>query len=187
MAEAPTLARGASMGTMMAPADPSKPPGRVRHMFKKLDKDNSGILSKEELIKGFEHEFQGLSDRVKAGLEQAYEEHASGEEDNRGLSIKVFGRFYCEMLFLHFDVRPAPTPLLAPAQPTLPPISASQADNSRTLELNEFQNALAHLIKPNADGTRTIPTIPYPPEYQGDNGQVHLPFKWFLRFFYSMD
>ena len=49
---------------------------------------------------------------------------------------QVFSRFYAEVLFKHFDV-----------------------DNSGTLQLAEVEEALKHLVKPNADGTKTMPPV----------------------------
>ena len=80
------------------------------------------------------------------------------------LNKKVFARFYAEVLFRHFD-----------------------ADNSDTLELAEMQKALGHLVKPNADGSKTLPVIAYPPEYTDAKGEVHLPVKWFWATFMSME
>ena len=53
-----SLTRQASIGELKKEANHSMPPGRVRALFKKLDKDGSGGLSLEELKTGFAKEFK---------------------------------------------------------------------------------------------------------------------------------
>lgn len=52
---------GAVVATLVAPANRSLPPARVRHMFRVLDADGNGALSLDELLTGFEKEFGSLS------------------------------------------------------------------------------------------------------------------------------
>eukprot|EP00316_Scyphosphaera_apsteinii_P022610 CAMPEP_0119308312 /NCGR_PEP_ID=MMETSP1333-20130426/9977_1 /TAXON_ID=418940 /ORGANISM="Scyphosphaera apsteinii, Strain RCC1455" /LENGTH=166 /DNA_ID=CAMNT_0007312055 /DNA_START=26 /DNA_END=526 /DNA_ORIENTATION=+ len=148
-------------------ANHKQPPGRVRHAFKKMDKDQSGGVSYQELLDGLCKDFKvnEFATHVKEKMEKAFNEHAA--EDDSGtkvLSAKVFSRFYCEVLFAHYDV-----------------------DNSGTLQLAEVQKALAHLVKPNANGVQVPPTVAYPPEFTGSDGEVHLPIQWFWPFFSAME
>ena len=61
------------------------------------------------------------------------------------------------------------------------------ADKNGTLELAEFQNALKHMVKPNAEGEVVMPIIAYPPDLKDDKGEVHLPLPWFWGNFSAMD
>jgi len=165
MAEAPVLARQASAGTMQAPANPSMPPGRVRHLYKTMDKDCNGGLSLDELKKGFAKDLGSeLAPHVLACIEALFEAHAEDPGDGtKVITTKQFSRFYCEVLFAHFD-----------------------KDQSGTLELDEFQAALGFLVKPDADGTKCLPVVPYPPEFTKESGEVNLPKGWFWQFFKAM-
>ena len=49
MAEAPVAVAVAAPVEGAAPVDRSKPPGRVRHMYKQLDANSDGSLTKAEL------------------------------------------------------------------------------------------------------------------------------------------
>ena len=145
------------------PANTKMPPGRVRHMFKKLDKDGSGGLTMEELLVGFAKEFNvtSLAPHVKAKMQEAFDRVASDDkQDGKSLKASHFGRFYAEVLFRHFD-----------------------ADNSGTLELAEVQKAMAFLTKPG----QPTPVVAYPPQYTQPSGEVHLPIGWFWSMFSAMD
>jgi len=143
----------------------NKPPGRVRYMFKKMDADNSGSVSKPELMAGFKEEFKvDLAKHVTDWIDEAFEKHATDCNGEKALSNKVFGRFYAGVLFRHFD-----------------------ADNSSKLDLVEVEKALMHLVKKNEDGTKTKPIVAYPPEFKKENGDVELPEQWFWSFFKAME
>ena len=60
-------------------------------------------------------------------------------------------------------------------------------DNSGTLELAEVQEALKHLVKPDADGNKAMPVVAYPPEFTDDKGEVRLPMSWFWLTFSAME
>jgi len=117
-----------AVATIITPANPNVPPGRVRHLFKKLDIDQNGVLSLEELEVGFKTEFGQLNAHANAAVTSLFEAHATDEGSGRGLKINVFNRFYAEILFKHFD-----------------------ADNNGTLQLGEAQEALKFLVKPGAE------------------------------------
>jgi len=159
----------------LSPANRNKPPGRVRALFRKLDKDDSGGLSLTELRIGFAQEFNcQLAPHVRKAIEVGFDKVATsdfrgswanpGEILGKSVKPNCFARLYCEVLFRHFD-----------------------KDNSGTLELAEASAALMYLVKPNADGVRAPPTIAYPPEYTDERGEVHLPVSWFWTIFQAMD
>jgi len=152
-----TLAKQASQG----------PPARVRHLFTTLDVDNRGALSMDEVKAGFAKHFKvdKLAPHVLAKIDEIFEKVAKVDDKGEHVLGKgSFQRFYCEVLFRHFD-----------------------ADDSGTLELDEFQKALAHMVKPNADGSKTMPAIAFPPETRTESGEVHLPVAWFWKMFSSME
>jgi len=153
--------------TVVKQAQSNQPPGRVRHLFKKLDVDGSGTLCFEEIEKGFAKEFgvDALAPHVLEKLQEAFAKVKTADETGKDvLTTKFFGRFYAEALFRQFD-----------------------KDNSGTLELAEFQEAIGHLVKPKADGTKDLPAIAFPPEFTDEQGEVHLPVSWFWSTFRSMD
>ena len=174
----------AAMASVSLEAKRNEPPARVRHLFKTLDVDNSGTLSWEELETGFTKHFgvEKLAPHVLAKMKEAFDKVCCDSDPSltrktSSLSLagaqvkvddhltkKVFARFYAEVLFRHFD-----------------------ADNSDSLQLAEMQNALGHLVKPNADGTKTLPVLAYPPEFTDEKGEVHLPVKWFWATFMAME
>jgi len=156
----------AAPASMAAPANRNMPPARVRYLFKKLDTDNSGGLSLDELRTGFcsDLKVDALADHVTKRMEDMFEKHAvSKDGGEKALSAKVFARFYCDVLFRHFD-----------------------KDNSGTLELAEVQEALKHMVKPNEDGVKVAPIVAFPDEFKKD-GEVHLPLQWFWMTFSAMD
>jgi len=146
---------------MRAEANHVTPPGRVRALFKKLDKDKSGGLSREELTSGFAAEFgvAKLADHVVKAMDENLKKYGSAVGGKQVITANVFSRFYAEVLFRHFDV-----------------------DNSGTLELCEVQSALGYLVKGGAP-----PVIAYPPEHTDEKGEVHLPINWFWATFRAMD
>ena len=168
MTEEATAAMAAvSVAEAKSPANHSLPPGRVRHTFHKLDTDKNGSLSMDELKTGFAKEFKvdALAPHVLAKIDEMFEKHATeNSEGKKELPQKVFSRFYCEVLFRHFD-----------------------KDNSNTLELEEVQNALKHMVKRNADGVQVMPIVAYPPEFTTESGEVHLPLTWFWATFSAME
>ena len=89
-------------------------------------------------------------------MEEKYNLHAEEKDGKKVLTAKVFGRYFCEVMFRHFD-----------------------KDNSGTLELAEVQEALKFLVKPDADGNKVAPIIAFPPELTTESGEVHLPISWF--------
>ena len=160
----PSLDVLAAKGIM--PRDPP-PPGRVRHLFKKLDTDRSNGLDFEELTIGFTKEFNvaALAPHVMRQMRACFQMAATTDTDGTmSLKINVFSRFYCEVLFRHFD-----------------------ADDSGDLQLAEVAAALKFLTKPNAQGEQTTPVVAYPPEFTDAHGEVHLPISWFWNYFKSME
>ena len=143
---------------VIKPANTGMPPGRVRFAFKKLDADNSGGVDLDELKTGLAKEFgvDELAPHVIAAMEEKYNLHAEEKDGKKVLTAKVFGRYFCEVMFRHFD-----------------------KDNSGTLELAEVQEALKFLVKPDADGNKVAPIIAFPPELTTESGEVHLPISWF--------
>ena len=168
MTSMPTMQRQQSASSLEKRADHKVPPGRVRHLYKTMDKNNSGGLSLAELKAGFTRELTpgaSLAPHVIAKLEEEFAKRATQEAGGgKALMPTVFSRFYCEMLFRHFD-----------------------KDNSNTLELEEVQNALKHMVKPNADGVQVMPIVAYPPEFTTESGEVHLPLTWFWATFSAME
>ena len=77
------------------------------------------------------------------------------------LKIKLFNRFYAEVLFKHFD-----------------------ANNNGTLQLDEATKALRFLVKP-TEG-QPEPVLALPADYSRD-GELHLPWSWFASVYKSME
>lgn len=170
-AAASTLQQQPSSASLVSAANHSLPPGRVRAMWKKLDTDKDGHLSLDECLEGFAREFGGeLAPRVAACIKANFEAHAEdtpalfGMTTKRLLSSKVFSRFFAEILFVHFD-----------------------KNENGTLQLAEVQEALAFLVKPNADGVSVPPVVAFPPEFTQPSGEVTLPFRWFFATFSAME
>ena len=57
------------------------------------------------------------------------------------------------------------------------------ADNSQTLELKEFQRALAYLCKPGQEA----PVVAFPSQFASASGEVRLDLKAFWAIFASME
>ena len=149
----------AEPGTLLKPADRTRPPGRVRHAFKQMDVNRSGGLTLEELKAGMAKELGAdeLAPHVFQAMEYEFLVHADDREDGvKVLTAKVFSRYYCEVLFRHFD-----------------------KNNNGVLELAEVHEALKFLVKPDADGNQVMPVIVFPPEYCRLDGEVKLPISWF--------
>jgi len=158
----PALTREPSISELQKEANHGMPPGRVRHMFKKLDKDKSGGLSLDELKQGFAAEFkvEELAPHVLTIMDEMFAKQAA----EGSLKPNIFSRFYCEVLYRHSD-----------------------ADNNGTLELAEVQEALKHMVKPNAEGVQVAPVVAFPPEFTSESGEVHLPLAWFWATFSAME
>lgn len=155
-----------SPSALIAPAQPSVPPGRVRHTFKKWDADKNGSLSLAELQAGFESEFgKELAPHAKDAIPTLFEKHAKVDEaGEQSLNVTVFNRFYAEILFKHFD-----------------------ASNDGKLQLAEAQEALAFLVKPSADGGKPNVSMAYPPDAYDETGALALPKSWFLSMYQAME
>ena len=76
------------------------------------------------------------------------------------LKPNVFSRFYCEVLFHHFD-----------------------ANCNGMLELKEISRALAYLRKPGAEA----PVVAFPSQFAEGSGETRLDLKAFWALFASMD
>ena len=152
----------AAMATLEVAPDHKLPPARVRALWKKLDPDGTGGVTLEALEAGFAKDFKvdKMGPTVLEAMKGNFEKHSVDGK----LPRKVFSRFYCEVLFYHVD-----------------------ADKNGTLELAEFQNALKHMVKPNADGMQVMPIVAYPPEFTTESGEVHLPLTWFWATFSAME
>jgi len=152
----------AAMATLEVAPNHKLPPARVRALWKKLDPDGAGGVTLEALEAGFAKDFKvdKMGPAVLEAMKGNFEKHSVDGK----LPRKVFSRFYCEVLFYHVD-----------------------ADKNGTLELAEFQNALKHMVKPNAEGEVVMPIIAYPPDLKDDKGEVHLPLPWFWGNFSAMD
>ena len=149
----------AEPGTLLKPADRTRPPGRVRHAFKQMDLNRSGGLTLEELKAGMAKELgvEELAPHVFQAMEYQFLAHADDREDGvKVLTAKVFSRYYCEVLFRHFD-----------------------KNNNGVLELAEVHEALKFLVKPDADGNQLVPVVAFPPEFCDEDGEVKLPITWF--------
>ena len=74
MAEEPLTAAMANV-SLEKEAKRNEPPARVRHMFKQLDKDESGTLSWEELVEGFTKHFavDKLAPHVLEKMKEAFD------------------------------------------------------------------------------------------------------------------
>ena len=151
--------RQPSVGTLLKPADRTRPPGRVRYAFKQIDVNSSGGLTLEELKAGLAKEFgvEELAPHVFEAMEYQFLVHADDREDGvKVLTANVFSRYFCEVLFRHFD-----------------------KNNNGVLELAEMHEALKFLVKPDADGNQLMPVVAFPPEFCDEDGQVKLPITWF--------
>ena len=151
--------RQPSVGTLLKPADRTRPPGRVRYAFKQMDVNSSGGLTLEELKAGLAREFgvDELAPHVLEAMEYQFLVHADDREDGvKVLTAKVFSRYFCEVLFRHFD-----------------------KNNNGVLELAEVHEALKFLVKPDEDGNQLVPVVAFPPEFCDEDGEVKLPITWF--------
>jgi len=142
------------------PIDSTKPPGRVRAMFKRLDKDANGTLTAEELKVGFEKEFGELTDAAKEFIPKAFDDMAVKDEKTgeRGLTTGNFSQFYSLVLFKNFD-----------------------KSNTGTLLPDEMAAALNFLRKP-VDGK--VPEVAVAVPVGADGG---MPYAWFWKQYQSMD
>lgn len=157
-----------SVASFVAPATATMPPGRVRRMFKSLDKDASGGLSETELLKGFAAEFEvATRPYVTAKIREVFAKVATPDVAG-GNSLKpgLFSRFYCEVIFHHFD-----------------------ANENGTLQLAEAQAALAYLVKPDTNGAQQSQLVAaFSPHFTDDTtGEVRLPIQWFWKLFSAME
>ena len=98
-----------------------------------------------------------LAPHVFEAMEYQFLVHADDREDGvKVLTANVFSRYFCEVLFRHFD-----------------------KNNNGVLELAEMHEALKFLVKPDADGNQLMPVVAFPPEFCDEDGQVKLPITWF--------
>ena len=150
----------------MQVANHKQPPGRVRAMFKRMDKDSSGGLTMDELLKGFEKELKSkLAPHVVQKMREAFDKVATDDAaGGKSLKVNHFSRYYCEVLFRHFD-----------------------KNNDNVLQLAEVSEALKFMVKPNASGVQVAPIVAYPPEFTDASGEVALPIQWFWATFSAMD
>lgn len=160
MAE-PAVARQASEGSLVAPANRSMPPGRVRRLFKSLDADGDGRLTLQELMAGFETEFGELTAHAKEAIPAIFEARAEADETHgKSLKINVFSRFYAEILFRHFDT-----------------------NHDGALQLEEAHEALKFMTKPGAQPA----AVAFPAEAYTESGELRLPMSWFWSIYQAMD
>ena len=154
-----------AVGELVAVAHPELPPGRVRHMFKKLDANGDKVLTLAELESGFEKEgLLSATPHVREAIPQMFEAHATHDEKlgKKVLKIGVFSRFYAQVLFKHFD-----------------------ANNNGSLDRTEAQAALRFLLKPK-DGSTPEVAVAIPASAEKD-GELQLPFSWFWDQYQAMD
>lgn len=106
------------VATPVTTLQPNMPPGRVRALFKRLDKNGDRVLTLAELEDGFEKEFEEhLPAHAKEAIPVLFEKAAeplSEKPDEKVLKIYVFSRFYAEVLFMYFDKARRSAPLAAP-------------------------------------------------------------------------
>lgn len=163
----PSPIRQPSSGVLMQAANTRLPPGRVRHLFKILDKDASSGLSMDELTSGFCKELQvtALAPHVIAKMQESFDKAATADAGGaKSLKANVFSRFYCEVLFRHFD-----------------------KNNDNFLQLAEVEAALAFLSKTMQNDANAKLVVAYPPEFTTASGEVHLPVQWFWTTFSAME
>jgi hypothetical protein len=87
-----------AVASVIAPANPSVPPARVRDTFIKWDTNQDGFLSLEELQAGFHSEFGQLAPHVTEGISTLFAAHATDTGQGMGLKKGIFSRFYAEIL-----------------------------------------------------------------------------------------
>jgi len=159
---APPLAQ--AEGRIVSAANRAVPPARVRDVFIMMDTDKDGALSLEELKVGFAKDLKIQGDLPKQVLACLETNFAAWAPDGL-LKKEIFCRLYAEVLFAYFD-----------------------EDKNGTLELAEAQKALTHLVKkPYWGGEKATPTIAFPPEFMGKDGEVHVPFESFFMYLTAMD
>ena len=140
------------------------PPGRVRHLFKKLDTNKDGRLTLDELQAGFVTEFSDLSAAAQSAIPSLFEQRAENDPNaGKSLSASIFSRFYAQILFIHFDT-----------------------NQDGVLQLDEAQEALKFLVK-SVDGVKPELSVAFPPEAYSDTGELRLPMSWFWSIFSSME
>ena len=154
-----------ALGELVAMAHPDMPPGRVRHMFKKLDANGDRVLTRAELESGFTKEFGQPAPHVVEAIPKMFDAHASHDEKLGKIVLRVgdFSRFYAELLFKHFD-----------------------ADNNGTLQREEAQAALRFLTKQPSGGAAPEVVLALPASAE-EGGKIHLPFSWFWDQYRAME
>lgn len=170
-ASAPTDEKTAAVVGELVSTRSTQPAARVRATFRKLDKDNSGKISLEELTSGLEQDICGdggtLPAHAKMAISELFEAHAKEYPGTlmkyKALPSGSFARFYAEILFRKFD-----------------------ANNNGTLQLDEAQEALKFLKPKSGDGSRPDVHVAFPPSAYVD-GELRLPWSWFWAMFLAME
>ena len=133
-------------------------------MFKTLDKDSSGGLTEAELLTGFAAEFkvEALTDHVISTIKETFAKVATADAaDGKSLKPGLFSRFYCEVIFNHFDT-----------------------NQNGTLQVAEAQAALAYM---NKAGNEPL-YVAFPPQFSdAASGELRLPIQWFWKLFSAME
>ena len=195
-------------GTLVVPANREKPPGRVRHMFKKLDANGDGFLCLDELMLGFEREFEkvggGLAPHAKDAIGALFEEHAKEDDAKGACSSRLpFHRLACpgkRTICSQCHRWAQSNTLCSPRLRAGKVLKIGQfarfyavilfkhfdADDSGRLELEEATAALKFLTKPSPDSPDI--QVAFPPQACDEAGRVKsLPFSWFWSTFRAMD
>lgn len=186
---------------VVASPNPNLPPGRVRHLFKKLDANGDGVLTLAELEAGFASEFgDGLAPHAAEAVSELFEAQATTDQELgvKVLRINVFSRFYAEIMFRHFDGNN--NGMLEPDEAvealkcakrnasespnTLPSAVASPAHFTLVHPLRICGYARRWLQKPKAE---EIATVALPVDVHAYASQATLPFTWFWGLFRAME
>ena len=106
-------------------------PSRVRHIFRKLDSNADGRLTRAEVRDGLTRELAGLAPHVVEAVGAFFDTHAIGDLSfpERYLNGELFNVLFAQILFLHHD-----------------------AGGLGVLDSEQAQEALKFLRRPPADG-----------------------------------
>lgn len=135
-------------------------PSRVRYIFRKLDSNGDGRLTRPDVQEGLARELgPGLAPHVLDAAGAFFDTHAIGDLSfpERYLNGEMFNVLFAQVLFLRHD-----------------------AGSTGSLNSEQAQEALKFLRRPPADGGAK-PDVPIavPAELYDSDGVLRLPFAWF--------
>jgi Ca2+-binding EF-hand superfamily protein len=137
-------------------------PMRVADVFLRLDTNQDGVISKDELMTGCELEFPTMAEHTRAEVVALFDAHAMAVAApvDRGLDLQLFNSAYAAILFSLFD-----------------------ANDDGWLQLEEAREAL-RFLRPGGDAD-AAETFAFPEEAYTPEG-IRLSREWFYSIFQVM-